>query len=169
MATGSHHETELKFLIEYPDIACLEAQPGCVKWEIEQVYLLSYDPGQRRRVRRVFVNGEEHYFRTFKRRISALTADEDEGEITAADYQTYLRDADPERRPILKTRYRIPYEGHILEFDIYPFWQHQAVLEIELEDESVQPTIPPYASIIRDVSADPAYKNYALAAMSSVE
>lgn len=163
MSTGKHHETELKFLIQYPDTALLESQPGCEKWEIEQIYLTSPEPMSTRRIRRVFVNNETHYFRTFKRRVSDLTAEENEGEITAAQYDAYKSEADPECRPIIKTRYRIPYEGHVLEFDVYPFWQDQAVMEIELEDESVQPAIPDYVSIIRDVSADPAYKNHALA------
>lgn len=164
MSTGEHHEIELKYLIQYPDIAVLETRPGCEKWEIEQIYLTSSEPGCVRRIRRVFVNGEAHYYRTFKRRISALTAEENEGEITAAEYQAYALESDPERQPIFKTRYRIPYEGHTLEFDIYPFWQDQAILEIELEDESVVPDIPSYVAIIRDVTADPAYKNHTLAA-----
>ena len=163
MSAGKHHEIELKYLIRYPDIHVLDSQPGCIKWEIEQIYLTSPEPGCVRRIRRVYVNGETHYYRTFKHRISALTAEEDEGEITLSQYQTYNLEADPARRPILKTRYRIPYEGHILEFDIYPFWQDQAILEIELEDESIVPVIPPYAAVIRDVSDDPAYKNHALA------
>ena len=62
-----------------------------------------------------------------------------------------------------KTRYRIPYEGHILEFDIYPFWDDRAILEIELEHENEGAAIPDYVQIIRDVSADPAYKNRSLA------
>jgi len=162
MSTGKHHETELKFLIAYPDAALLEAQPGCVKWDIEQIYLTSPEPGYVRRIRRVITGGAAHYFRTFKRRVSVLTAEEDEGEITAEVYESYRLEADPERNPILKVRYRIPYEGHILEFDIYPFWQDQAIMEIELEDESIVPAIPDYVSIIRDVTADPAYKNHAL-------
>lgn len=163
MATGNHHETELKFLIEYPDIACLESQPGTVRWDIEQIYLTSDEPGCVRRIRRVITGGEAHYFRTFKRRVSVLTAEEDEGEISREQYDAYRTEADPERNPIIKTRYRIPYEGHVLEFDIYPFWQDRAIMEIELEDETISPAIPGYVSIIRDVSADPAYKNHALA------
>lgn len=162
MSTGAHHETELKFLIQYPDTAMLAAMPGCEVWDICQTYLTCDEPLSTRRVRRVIVNGETHYFRTFKHRLSDLTAREDEGEISAEAYAAYLREADPERRPIIKTRYRIPYEGHTLEFDIYPFWQDQAIMEIELEDESVQPAIPPYVSIIRDVSGDPAYRNHSL-------
>ena len=162
MSAGSHHETELKFLIQYPDTAFLEAQSGCVKWEIEQIYLTSPEPLSTRRIRKVIVNSEAHYYRTFKRRVSDMTAEENEGEITADLYAAYKQEADPACRPIIKTRYRIPYEGHLLEFDIYPFWQDQAVMEIELENESVSPAIPPYVSIIRDVTADPAYKNHAL-------
>ena len=50
-----------------------------------------------------------------------------------------------------------------MEFDIYPFWNDRAILEIELEREDEGAAIPDYVQIIRDVSADPAYKNRSLA------
>lgn len=166
MSTGSHHEIERKYLIVYPDLALLRAQPGCAEWDIEQIYLTQPDPGCVRRIRKVVTNGETHYFKTFKRRVSVLTAEEDEGEISQSDYEAFRLEADPARHPILKTRLRIPYEGHVLEFDIYPFWKDQAILEVELDSETEAHAIPDYAHIIRDVSDDPAYKNHALAAMA---
>ena len=38
MAEGKHCEIELKYLIRYPDLAALRAQPGCKVWEIEQIW-----------------------------------------------------------------------------------------------------------------------------------
>ena len=159
---GKHYEIERKYLIRYPDEALLASQPGAVKWEIEQVYLTS-EPGETRRVRRVQVNGETHCYKTFKRRVTGMTAQEDEGEIDEAAYEALLSEADPIRRAILKTRYRIPWQGFLLEFDLYPFWKKQAVLEIELESEWQTPAIPDWVSVIRDVSSDFAYKNSQLA------
>ena len=48
-----------------------------------------------------------------------------------------LARADPARRSVEKTRWRIPYAGHILEIDVFPFWRRQAFCEAELtrEDE----------------------------------
>ena len=68
----------------------------------------------------------------------------------------------PDCKPLGKTRYRIPYEGHILEFDVYPFWRDRAILEIELEREDEGAALPDYVRVIRDVRADPAYKNLSL-------
>lgn len=158
----AHNEIEVKYLIAMPDAEFLRGQEGCAVWEIEQIYLLS-DEYTTRRVRKVVENGEERYYRTFKKRVSALTADEDEGKLSAAMYREYLKEADPEKKPILKTRYRVPYAGQILEFDLYPFWTDRAVMEIELESEEQQPIVPDWVNIIKDVTDDFRYKNSALA------
>lgn len=164
MSEGKHCEIERKYLIRYPDIAHLEAQPGCEKWEIVQIYLAETEPGLVRRIRQVTSKGEVKYYKTFKRRLSALSAEEEEGEISQFEYIRFTREGDAGRRPISKVRYRIPYEGHVLEFDVYPFWDDRAILEIELESEEETPQIPEYVQVIRDVSDAPEYKNRMLAA-----
>ncbi len=35
-----------------------------------------------------------------------------------------------------KTRWCMLYAGRVLEIDVYPFWEHTAVLEIELPDDA---------------------------------
>lgn len=163
MSEGKHHEIERKYLIRYPDIDLLQSQPGCEKWEIVQIYLAETEPGLVRRIRQVTLNGEVKYYKTFKRRLSDLTAEEDEGEISQFEYIKFTREGDAGRRPVSKARYRIPYEGRILEFDVYPFWDDRAILEIELDSEEEIPAIPDYVQIIRDVSSAPEYKNRMLA------
>lgn len=158
-----HYEIERKYLIAMPDEDFLKARPGCETWEIEQVYLTA-QPGETRRVRRVLERGETRYYRTFKVRVSALTAEENEGLISREEYEGYLEEADPALRPILKTRFRVPYEGQVLEFDVYPFWQDRAVLEIELESEEEKACIPDWVKVIREVTDDFRYKNVRLAA-----
>ncbi len=155
-------EIERKFLIRIPDQALLSAQPGMRRLEILQTYLLA-EAGISARVRRLQEGDAVHYYHTEKRRISALTAAEAEEEISAADYTAHLAMADPARRPIEKRRYAIPYGGHILEIDIYPFWQDRAILEIELDDEGEDYCLPPYLTVLREVTADRRYKNAALA------
>ena len=159
---GKHYEIERKYLIRYPDEALLAAQPGAVRWAIEQVYLTSA-PGETRRVRKVTVAGETHCYKTFKRRVTGMTAEEDEGEIDEAAYAKLLAEADPNRNVILKTRYRVPFDGRLLEFDLYPFWRRQAVLEVELESEWAVPRLPEWVDVLRDVSSEYAYKNSQLA------
>lgn len=163
MSTGNHCEIERKYLIRYPDTVKLCETPGCEIWEITQIYLKDGENGQTRRIRKLRVNGEWKYFRTFKQRLSSLSCIEDEGEITAEDYERYSRERDLRRLPINKTRYRVPYQGHILEFDVYPFWQDRAILEIELENEMEEADIPADVQIIRDVTGEKAYKNKQLA------
>lgn len=162
MSEGKHCEIERKYLIRMPDEGMLSSIDGCEIWQIEQIYLRP-GPGCTRRIRRVVENGEARWYRTFKRRISALTSEEDEGRISAEEYQAYRKEADPERRAIVKLRYRIPYAGHILEIDVYPFWTDRAVLEIELEREDEQVRIPAWLEVIREVTDDARYKNVRLA------
>lgn len=163
MTTGAHREIERKYLIRYPDAARLARLPGCEVWEITQVYLSDGEGGLTRRIRRVLTNGEERFYRTFKRRVSELSAEEDEEEISREVYECLHEERDRERQPILKTRYRVPHAGHVLEFDVYPFWKDRAIMEIELDSEDEAADIPDYVEIIRDVSGEKAYKNRQLA------
>ena len=164
MSSGKHCEMERKYLIRYPDTAHLAAQPGCEVWEITQIYLEDGEDGLTRRVRRVRVNGEVKYFRTFKSRVSALSALEDEGEITAEDYAAYCAQQDPSRQPILKTRYRIPVGDFTAELDIF-HGRHEGLLLVEVEFPSVDAAdafVPP-TWFGQDVSEDPRYRNSYLA------
>ena len=163
MAEGTHREIEFKYLIRRPEEATLEGLPGCEVWQIEQTYLTEGEGDETRRVRKVVSGDATRYFRTFKRFIDRMSSAEDEAEIDRDAYEALLDERDPESTPILKTRYRVPYGGHVLEFDIYPFWSDRAVLEIELEREDEVPAIPEWVRIIRDVTGEPAYKNRMLA------
>ena len=163
MSTGSGLEIERKYLIRYPDADVLSRQPGCERWDITQTYLTDGEGKQTRRVRKLVINGETRYIRTFKRHVSALTSAEDEAVIDRDAYEALLRERDESRSPIVKTRYRIPYKGHVIEIDIYPFWQDRAILEVELEREDEAAELPKYIRVIRDVSGEKAYKNRQLA------
>ena len=157
-----HYEIERKFLIDRPDHDCLVRQPDCNIWEIEQIYLTA-DPGETRRIRKVTEKDSVIYYRTFKRRITNATAAENESEITKEAYEAYLSERNPELNTILKRRYRIPFEGHLLEIDVCPFWKKQAVLEIELASETEPYRIPDWLNVKREVTDDKRYKNIALA------
>ena len=163
MSTSNHCEIERKYLIRYPDTEKLAAWPGGETWEITQTYLTDGEGGQTRRLRQVVVDGKTLYYKTFKRRISVLTALEDESEISRGEYERLIADRDHTLLPVLKIRYRVPYEGHTLEFDIYPFWRDRAIMEVELQSEDEEAQIPDDVIIIRDVSGEKAYKNRHLA------
>jgi len=161
-------EIERKFLIAYPSLSWLKEQPGARKAELEQTYLIS-GPDSSRRVRLWREGAELHCYRSVKRALSNRTRIEEEDEISAEEYRLLLEEADPERRPVRKTRWCIPYEGHVLEIDLYPFWSTQAVLECELESEDEAFSLPPELTVLREVTEDRRYLNSVLAGMSGDE
>lgn len=158
----AHFEIERKFLIAYPDAEALKQIKGCRVKHFVQTYLCAKD-GESRRVRKVREGENISYIYTRKHRISDLRHIEEESELTEAEYQHLLADADPDARPILKTRYAIPYKGHVLEIDLYEFWQDRATLEVELSCEDEKFEILPSIKVIREVTSDHRYKNVNLA------
>lgn len=159
--TDIPYEIERKLLIEYPDVKLLSELCGVEIREIVQTYLLCSTGSLR--VRKTVTNGNTVYHKNEKRRISDMTHEEYESEINFAQYTELLKLCDSSRRPIEKTRYAFPYMGHIIEIDVYPFWNDRAILEVELSDESEKFDIPPFVKVIKDVTGDGHYSNKALA------
>jgi len=155
-------EIERKFLIAYPDTAALAAFPGATVKEISQTYLKA-PAGQTFRVRRVRTNGATRYIETRKTRQSDMTALEEERELTKEAYEAALLSADPGGRPIEKTRYCLPWGGHVVEVDVFPFWADRAVAEVELTSEVETVDLPPCLSVIKEVTGDVRYRNARLA------
>lgn len=162
MAESRHCEIERKYLIAWIEPEFLRSQADCAVWEIEQIYLKAA-PGETRRIRRVEEDGRARWYKTFKRRLTDLSCVEEEGQISGEDYAQYRMEADSQLKPIAKVRYRIPWQGQVLEFDLYPFWTRQAVLEVELRSEDQPVFLPPWVQVIREVTSDHRYKNVSLA------
>lgn len=160
---GCGLEIERKYLIAFPDEAALLREAGCVKVSMKQVYLTRKETGVSRRARRWEENGKVDYRYTEKRRISAVTREENEREISREEFEQFLNEADPACRVIEKTRYRIPYGGLLVEIDIFPFWKRQALLEVELESEQQAVCLPPYVTVLREVTEDESYTNRSIA------
>ena len=150
-------ETEHKFLILMPDAEVLN---GLDTSDIVQTYLQS-DSGTER-VRARTKGGVTTYTHTVKRRISKLSSEEDERVITRGEYETLLESRDHDRRTIEKTRTLLPHEGRVFEIDIYSFWQRVAVMEVEVEDEDAEFTIPDGITVIREVTGEKCFSNHAL-------
>lgn len=155
-------EIERKYLIAMPDPAALAVIPGVRVLKMEQIYLISHE-GWTRRIRRVQEAGKTRYYYTAKRRKTPLSCEEDEHEITAEEYRAKQKESDPNRVPILKTRYAFPTGTLTAEVDIYPNWQDRAILEIELPREDFPVPLPACLTVLREVSNDPRYKNVNLA------
>ena len=96
-------------------------------------------------------------------RISTLSCYEDESIISHDEYDILLLSADNEKKSINKIRYSFEYCKHILEIDVYDFWCDRATLEIELESEDEEFSIPSFINVIKEISTDGRYKNTNLA------
>ena len=155
-------EIERKFLIARPDPAELEALPNCQKVEIVQTYLKT-DGVREIRVRQRGHDGHYIYYRTEKRRISPGKRVEIEVRLTQEDYIRALMDMDPASHPIRKTRYCLTEGNHYYEIDLYPEWKNQAILEIELKDETEGVVLPEQVRVLREVTKEKAYSNYEMA------
>ena len=152
-------EIERKYLIEYPDLIILENYP---KSDIAQTYLKTND-GMTSRVRKRTSGGVTKYIFTEKKRITDVKCIENERELSAVEYEELLKLADTERRTVIKTRYCVPYNGRVVEVDIYPFWSDRAIAEVEMESEDEEVCLPDFIKVIRDVTAERAYKNASIA------
>ena len=155
-------EIERKFLIEYPDLVALEKLPNCRRVEIIQTYLTAPE-GEESRIRQRGIGGNYIYFQTTKKKISGLKRVEVERRLSKDEYLQLLMDADPDCRPIRKTRYCLTYDNQYFEIDVYPFWKDKAIMEIELNSENEEIRFPDRIKVIREVTEDDSYKNAALA------
>lgn len=156
------YEIERKYLIEYPDIEWLEQLPNCQRIEIIQTYLRAPE-GDEVRVRQRGTDGNYIYFQTIKRKVSDVKRVEIERRLSKDEYLRLLMDADTNRRQIRKTRYCLTYDNQYFEIDVYPFWEDQAIAEIELSDENAEIKFPEQIKVIKEVTDDDAYKNASLA------
>lgn len=154
-------EIERKYLIEYPDMEWLACQPHCRRAEIVQTYLKGGDGEER--IRKWTESGSVRYYHTVKHSLTGLKRIEKERVIDGEEYAALAQRADPERRPLSKTRYSLDYKGQCLEIDIYPFWSDRAILEVELENEGAEVLLPPEIRVIKEVTGEAEYKNSALA------
>ncbi len=155
-------EIERKFIVYMPDTAALDAMEG-EKWEVVQTYLTTTPDRGSRRVRRIRDKEGERWYYSEKIQLSAVTRIERERQISPEEAAEYLREANHAKRPIEKTRWRIPYGGKLVEIDVFPFWEHQAFCEVELTSEDEEYSLPLWLRIYREVSGEERYNNNKLA------
>ena len=156
------YEIERKFLIEYPDVGKLETLPNCRRLEIIQTYLRS-EGDEEIRIRQRGTNGHYTYYETRKRPDASGKRIETERRLGQDEYLERLMLFDPEQRPIRKDRYCLADGNQYFEVDVFPFWDHQAILSIELSDETEEIRFPSYLKVIREITGEEKYKNHTLA------
>ena len=155
-------EIERKFLIKMPDIEQLKSMPNCESLNIVQTYLLS-KPNEETRVRQRGKNGSYIYTLTTKKIVSDSERFEFERRISEREYLEFLNHADTNLHQIRKTRYCLVENNKYFEIDVYPFAKNTAICEIELLDKNENFTIPNYIQVIKEVTNDKKFSNYAFA------
>ena len=155
-------EIERKFLIYYPNLKELDNMPNCTKVDITQTYLKS-DNDVERRVRARGINGDYLYYLTEKRKITNLKRIEIERKLSQDEYLKLLMESDNKLHTIHKTRYCLTENNQYFEIDIYPEWDNQAIMEIELSSEDEEIKVPSFIEIIDEVTDKEEYKNYQMA------
>ena len=151
-------EIERKYIIRMPDLEIIGGQKDYTVSEITQTYLTS-DPGVTRRVRKRCFADVTKYYETRKTRIDRMSSIEEEGEISAIEYEGLLSLIKEGTRPILKKRHTFVYKQQIFEIDVYPEWQKSAIMETELPSREADPEIPEFIEILREVTGDKSYSN----------
>lgn len=154
-------EIERKFVLDRPPDLSSPPLDGARRLAIEQTYLLGDRGTERVRLLRE-AGRPERYFHTTKRRVSALTREEDEREIDRAEYVQLLARRDPERGTIHKTRHVFPYGDRIFELDLFERPPGIVLLEVELPSEDAPVELPPFDGL-HEVSGDARYSNSELA------
>lgn len=156
-------EIEKKYLISMPDLEFILKECKAVKSEIVQVYLLPSKDNEEVRIRQRGSEGSFAYYLTRKIKLSDISRHEVEEKITKDRYLSLLMEADTRKNVIRKTRYCFVYENQYFELDVYPFEKEKAILEIELTNENQKIAIPPFISVIADVTKNDRFKNASIA------
>lgn len=154
-------EIERKYIIEMPSPSDLAACESYTVTPILQIYLPAAE-GETRRVRRRVMPDRVAYIETLKIRVDSMSSTEIEGEITEAEFALLASAPLEGTTPIEKTRHSFLYLGQLFEVDVYPQWQHTAIMETELSDRDTLVEMPPFVKILREVTGIKAYSNAAM-------
>ena len=165
-------EKERKFLVKFPTSwsALSEIFDDLIDVKrISQTYLKPEDNNkQSARVRKTIegLTGETEVVYHFNRKHPVETGvhKEEEREITKSQYQNYLKDCYPGKVEVNKTRFVFKYNEQVFELDVFkgPL-KGLAILEIELKDIDDTVELPPFLKVMKEVTEDKRFTNFALA------
>lgn len=164
-------EIERKFLVKFPTSwsALSEMFDDLVDVKrISQTYLKP-DPGEQAARVRKTVKGltgdlETEYHFNQKKPVDTGVHEETEREIDQKEYEKYLKKSNPDKVSVEKTRFVFKFNDQVFELDVFkgPL-KGLAILEIELEDKNDTVELPPFLKIIKEVTKDKRFTNFALA------
>lgn len=159
-------EIERKFLVT--------AAPTDAEWpvpyrntDIVQNYLKPRDPAvtsERVRRRDDPVARTSEFTHTTKVRVSDGVHHEEERVVTEAEYKKLLRRAVRSMSRISKVRKVFTWDGQVFELDTFRVPEGGLrILEVELSSQDEEVRLPPFLTVEREVTTDPAYTNAAIA------
>ena len=169
---GTKLEIERKFLVKFPtswsDLA--ELFDGIVDVKrISQTYLKAEPNKQAARVRKTIegLSGDTEtvYHRNQKKPTGDTGVHEEtESEITEKEYNNALKQSNPDKCAIEKTRFVFKWHDQVFELDLFKgHLKGLAILEIELNDKDDKIELPPFLKIIKEVTKDKKFTNFSLA------
>ena len=145
-------EKERKFLIARPDPAWLESIPGCKRIEMKETWLRGFSGGESR-IRQRGIGSNLLFFETKTRSTANGGTIETEKRLTRDRYLEMMERADPDRKPISKTRYFFTYKAQYIKIDLYPEWPDKAVAEIEVNADSNYVMFPEELQVISETDS----------------
>jgi CYTH domain-containing protein len=164
-------EKERKFLVKFPTswsaLSDIFDELVDIK-RISQTYLKADGDEQAARVRKTEegLTGDTKTVYHFNRKKPVDTGvhEEEEHEITKAQYKKYLEKANPDKVAVEKTRFVFCYDNQTFELDVFKgALKGLAIMEIELEDMDDEVKLPPFLNIIKEVTKDKRFTNFHLA------
>jgi adenylate cyclase len=152
-------EIERKWLVERPEMDGFQWTPNL----ITQAYLSTSGVETVHRIRQVVAKNNTKYYYTVKSHRRAGINIEQEQEISEEIFDWMFKTRLDQSRDVLnKIRYVFEYGGHRFELDEFPE-QNLIILECELEDIDEPISLPPFITILKEVTKDSQYANYNLA------
>lgn len=90
--------------------------------------------------------------------------EETEYEISKKEYEQYLKKSDPQKCEVQKTRFVFKWHDQVFELDLFKgHLKGLAILEIELDDKDDTVELPEFLKVIKEVTKDKRFTNFALA------
>jgi CYTH domain-containing protein len=165
---SDHKEVERRFLIEPADIKQFElnrSSLSAVTLEVSQTYLKTTD-GTVARWRMIGEAGHNQvvYTHTIKSPKVGASCTEIEKQLTSDEFNALKFSVDPTRSIITKRRHCFLWHGKQFELDEFtnPV-KDMLILEVELDSESEEINIPPFLTVIKEVTTDPTFSNWNIA------
>lgn len=157
-------EVERKYLLERAPGPDTLRSLGAKAVRIEQTYLFPEMPGTEERVRRREVDGLVSYSHTVKADRADGSRQERERHVDGATYEALLTRRDPALQTVSKTRHVFVQGASRFELDELHGPLAAWLLEVEVPELSTPVAIPAELGPVREVTAERAWRNAALAA-----